>query len=109
FANIAGAQVQHDGRVIGSLVAPCFSTSREVAFFVSESRPGISEDRLRNARGPGPSPFPSPRHAVGETRGSSMSLPGCCDAGTRGGSPCTWRFTSRLLCSAAKDLSNQYS
>src|SRR5262245_52945242 len=29
---MASAQVQHDGHVIGSLVAPCFSTLREAAY-----------------------------------------------------------------------------
>src|ERR1700752_1050468 len=50
---MASAQVQHDGRVIGSLVAPCFSTRGKLLFAARLDRRSTSSGSL-------------PRHASGK-------------------------------------------
>jgi hypothetical protein len=48
---MASAQVQHDGRVIGSLVAPRFSTLREAAFrCTNRTRTHLFQRHLRSVR-----------------------------------------------------------
>jgi len=94
---MASAQVQHDGRVIGSLVAPCFSTLRDAASRCTRSTRTYPLQGVTSAA------------SVRETGHRFMRSPGGCHAGTDQGSRCTWRFTSSFLRTAIDSLFNQYS
>src|SRR5262245_52208363 len=97
---MASAQVQHDGHVIGSLVAPYFSTLGGSCFSLHEPHP---RTRLPQVV---PKSLPLP---VTETGHRFMRSSGGTSGGTDKGSRRILHFTSAFLRTAPNDLPNQYS